>query len=150
MEPRPANSLCTAQRMSEDRRAWCYDSKSGHVANLVHFMVQWRKSATGQGPDSKSTSLVLFIDEFKGHFNCCILPAGKNAHTHTHKQGLDMVGLDVVGALWGVEEHKKGRRRLVLIKCEGEGMEKRNKRRRRMRERGDGLFMRLNLEMRTF
>lgn len=35
-----------------------------------------------------------------------------------------MVGFDVVGALWDIEEHKEGRRVVVTIKCEGEGMEK--------------------------
>lgn len=36
-----------------------------------------------------------------------------------------MVGFDVVGALWGIEEHKERRRVVVTIKCEGEGMKKR-------------------------
>lgn len=66
----------------------------------------------------------MFVDKFKGHFNCCILPAGKNTHsdapphththttiqihTHTHfEQRPDIMGFDVVGALWGVEEQKE-------------------------------------------
>lgn len=51
--------------------------------------------------------LVLFVDKFKGHFNCCILAAGKNTHSDTCEQGLDMMGFDVVGALWGVEDNKE-------------------------------------------
>lgn len=76
----------------------------------------------------------MFVIEFKGHFNCCILAAGKNTHsdvpthTHTHERGLDMMGFDVVGALWGAEEgEEEGRKKVESAQereeREEEGME---------------------------
>lgn len=93
----------------------------------------------------------MFVDKFKGHFNCCILAAGKNTHsvvpTHTHtcEQGLDMMGFDVVGALWGVEEDQErgggGRKRGGERE---EGWKMLNKRRIKTPER---LFMRPDLQI---